>query len=169
MATLHLARGVLLRPPVVGFPARAADDLAGHHDGARDLVVGEVPRAVGTELLERGRGAAGSEGHDRGHLLSPAHARRPDDERVPDGRMALHDALDLLREDLLAAGVDARGVAAEEDERPVLREARAVAADAVADAVDHGERLARAVRVAEVAEREMATGGDPADLVHPGP
>src|SRR5439155_22432386 len=65
-------------------------------------------------------------------------------------------------------GVDAGGVAPEEEEPPVLGPARAVAADAVADPVDHGERLAGALGIAEVAEGEVAAGGEPADLVGAG-
>src|SRR5438094_4019269 len=44
----------------------------------------------------------------------------------------------------------------------------AVAAEAVAEAVDHREGLARALGVAQVAEREMALGGEPADLARAG-
>src|SRR5216684_3347413 len=79
--------------------------------------------------------------------------------RVEDGRVALHHALYLLHVDLLATRVDAGRLASEEDEAPVVGITRAVAAEAVADAVDHREGIARALGVVQVAEREMALGG----------
>src|SRR5262245_28489614 len=165
MTGLHVLRGVLLRPRVIGFSARAADDLGGDDDRARDLVIRQLPGAVRAEVLDRRGDRAGSERHDRRHLLSPARARRADDERVPHRGMALHDALHLLGEDLRAARVDARRVAAEEDQAAVLGEAGAVAADAITDAVDDGERLARTLGVAEVPERQVTLRRDPPDLV----
>src|SRR5207253_8770694 len=82
--------------------------------------------------------------------------------------MALDDALHLLGEDLLAPRVDARRLAAEEDEPAVGGETGAIAADAVADAIDRRKRLPRLLRVAEVAEREVAARRDPSDLIAPG-
>src|SRR5437762_6516983 len=113
MRPLQLAYGVLSRPEVVGLPARAPADLRGDDDRLRHLVVGEVRRAVRTELLEAQRRRPGCQRDDRRHLLSPAGARRADDERVAHRRAALDDALHLLGEDLLAAGVDAGRLAPE--------------------------------------------------------
>jgi len=161
--------GVLGCPGVVGFAARAAHDLRGDDHGLRKLVVGEVRRAVGTELLEARRRRAGRQRDDGGHLLTPARARDADDQRVVYGRVALHDALDLFREHLLAAGIDAHRLAPEEEQATVTGVARAVAADAVAHAVDDRERLPCLLGVAQVAERQVALGGDPADLVAAGP
>src|SRR5207244_10804309 len=130
---------VLGGPGVVGLAARAAHDLGRVEDGARDLVVGEVGRAVRAQVGHGREGRPGSERDDRGHLLPPARARRADHQRVVDGRVALHHALHLLHVDLLAARVDAGRLAPEEDEAPVVGIPRAVAAEAVADAVDHRE------------------------------
>src|SRR3989442_753458 len=82
--------------------------------------------------------------------------------------MALDDALHLLGVDLLTARVDAGRVAPEEEEPAVLGPPRAVAADAVAYPVDHGERLAGALGVAEVAEGQVAPGGEPTHLIGAG-
>src|SRR2546421_7787505 len=155
---------VLGGPGVVRLAARAAHDLGRVEDGARDLVVGEVGRAVRAQLGHARQRRPGPERDDRGYLLPPARARRADDQRVVDGRVALHHALHLLDVDLLPARVDAHRLAPEEDEAPVVGITRAVAAEAVADTVDHREGLARALGVVQVAEWEMTLGGDPADL-----
>src|SRR5207253_6979174 len=90
------------------------------------------------------------------------------DESVFHRGMALDDALHLLGIDLLAARVDAGGVTPEEEHPAVLGPARAVAADAVAHAVDHREGPAGALGVAEVPEGQVAARGEPAHLVGAG-
>src|SRR5438093_9157846 len=152
--------GVLGGPGVVRLPARAAHDLGRIEYGARDLVVGEVGRAVRAQIGHGRESRAGPERDDCGHLLPPARARRADDQSVVDRGVALHHALHLLHVDLLAAAVDARGLAPEEEDAPVREEATAVAADGVAHAVDGWERRQRALGVVEIPEAEITGAGD---------
>ena len=72
--------------------------------------------------------------------------------------------LDLLGEDLLAAGVDGDRVAAVQLDDAVGGEAGPVAGHGVAGAVDHREGARRLLGVAEVAERHPALLGQPPDL-----
>ena len=64
--------------------------------------------------------------------------------------------LDLLGEDLLAAGVDRDRVAAEQFDRAVREVARPVAGHRVPHPVDDRERARGLGRVALVAERDVA-------------
>src|SRR5262249_56910027 len=104
---------------------------------------GELGCAVRPHGVQRGGGGARAQGYDRRHLLTPALARRPDDEGIVDGVVALEHPLDLLDEHLLAARVDAHRLAPEEEQAAVGEPAAAVAAYRVAHAVDHREGLAR--------------------------
>ena len=71
----------------------------------------------------------GHRGDDSGDPLAPAGVVDADDEDVVHVRVADHDALDLFREDLLAAGVDAHRPPAEELDRAVLEHGGGVAGD----------------------------------------
>src|SRR5215470_327568 len=78
--------------------------------------------------------------------------------------MTLDDALDFLDVHFLATGVDARRLATEEQDAPVLTIARPVPRDAVPHPIDHREDLLRTLGLAEVPERQMSGAGDPTDL-----
>src|SRR5579875_2343144 len=71
----------------------------------------------------------------------------------------------LLGENLFAAGVDARRVAAEQLDGAVGQVARPVTGYRVADAVDHGEGGGRLGGVALVAQRHVTALREPADTV----
>src|SRR5207247_621021 len=77
----------------------------------------ELLAHVAEELVLRG--PRGAQLDDADHRLTPLLVRDPDDDRVVHGRMGLQDLLDLLRVDLLAAGVDADAAAPEERQRAV--------------------------------------------------
>ena len=86
------------------------------------------------------------------------------DHAVVHRRVRLHRGLDLLGEDLLAAGVDGDRVAAVQLDDAVGAQAGPVARHRVAHAVDDRVRAGRLGGVAEVAEREAAALGQPAEL-----
>ena len=81
-------------------------------------------------------GVAVAEAHDRDHLVSPALARPAGHDAVVHRRVGLDRALDLLGEDLLAAGVDRHRVAAVQFDHPVGAQAGPIAGDRVAHTVD---------------------------------
>src|SRR5581483_576090 len=157
----RLPRG-LLGPAVVGLAARRAHDRVDEDERLRELVARDVARGrVAEHVL--GRLVAGPQDDERGHLLAPALARRAGDDRIVDRVVVLQRLLDLLREDLLAARVDADRVAPEHDDLPLRGELRTVARHRIADAVDHGIRPPRLRLVAEVAERHVPHACDPAE------
>ena len=94
--------------------------------------------------------------HEGRHLLAPALVRRAHDHGVVDRGVVLERLLDLLGEDLLAAGVDGDRVAAEQAQLAVRVDAGAVARHRVAHAVHHREGLRGLLGVLVVAERHGA-------------
>src|SRR5690606_5445891 len=155
--------GGALGPGVVGLAAGGALDLRDDVEGARDLVAGELLAAVRDHVVVRGR-AAGTELDDRDHLLAPALVGHADDERVEDVGVRLERALDLLREHLLAARVDALRAAPEDRDRAVGLGPREVADHDVAHAAVLEEGASALLRVVPVADRHAPAQGDPADL-----
>ncbi len=90
-----------------------------------------------------------------------------DHDDVVDGGVRGDGALDLLDEDLLAAGVDGDPVAAEQLDPAVVEQVGPVAGDRPAHAVDDRERARGLVRVAEVAQRDPVAPGQPAARPRP--
>ena len=77
------------------------DEVAGH------LVAGQlVASESGTSARRGPRSRPGRTGHDGDHPLAPAVVGHAHHQHVEHGGVALEHALDLLGEDLLAAGVD---------------------------------------------------------------
>jgi hypothetical protein len=109
--------------------------------------------------LERGgiRGGTGAELDQRGHPLAEAVVGHAEDQRVEHVGVRLQRALDLLGEDLLAAGVHARVAAAEKGDRAVLLDPRPITGHRVALAVHLGEHLGGLDRVLVVAEGNVST------------
>ena len=105
-----------------------------------------------------------ADGDHRHHLLAVALVGHADDQRVEDGGMALEHVLDLLGEDLLAAGVDRRRAPPEHGDGAVVLEPGQIAGHRPAHAVDHRERGRAALVVAVVAERDPARAGQPSHL-----
>ena len=106
-----------------------------------------------------------ADAHDGDDLVAPPLARATGDHAVVHAGMALDRRLDLLGEDLLAAGVDRHRVAPVQLDHPVGAQPRPVAGHGVAHAVDHGIRACGLVGIAQVAERQTAALGQPAELV----
>ena len=162
--TCDLAAGDLAGPRVVGLAAGGADDLGHEVQLLGHLVAGDVAAAVAVELVE-GRGGAVARLHDRGDPLAPALVGHADDDGVEHGRVRLERGLDLLGEDLLAAGVDALRAAAEQRDRAVGLVDRHVAGQRVAHAARAGdEGGGRLLGVLVVLERDVAAAGEPALL-----
>ena len=98
-----------------------------------------------------------------GDPLAPAVVGHADDDGVEDGGVGLERGLDLLGEDLLAAGVDALRAAAEQGDRAVGLEDGHVAGQRVAVAVGaDDERLGRLLSVLVVGDGHVAAAGQPA-------
>src|ERR1700733_9199381 len=76
--------------------------------------------------------------------------------------------LNLLDENLLAAGVDDQGIAAVQPQCAVLRQSGAVAGYHHPLAVDDWEGLKGGVGIIQVPERDSPFSGGPADFVLPG-
>ena len=131
---------------------------------ARGALKRAIERAVNSRNSLGRNGRSAPELHDADDLLAEALARPADHDRVDDVRVAPQHLLDLLDEDLLAAAVDHQRVAPEEHDLSVGREPRAVARDGDALAVDEREGLLGLLRVAEIAERDVAAPRGPADL-----
>src|SRR6266481_5106146 len=93
LSPLSLLLRELRRPSIVGLAARAAHDFVGGDQRTRDLVAGEMRRAVSADLGDAGCGFPGMERDDGGHLLAVTLARQADDERIEHGRMALQHSL----------------------------------------------------------------------------
>ena len=106
--------------------------------------------------------------HDGRDRLTEPLVVDADDEAVGHAVDALGGLLDLLGEDLLAAGVDDLVAAAEQDQRAVGGDLGEVAGERVAHAVDDPERPRRLLRILEVSDRHEPAGGDHADLVGSG-
>src|SRR5262245_66618872 len=90
---------------------------------------------------------AGAELDDGGDALAPALVGNADDDGVDDGGMGLEGLLDLLREDLLAAAVDAHRAAAQDRDPAVGTDGREVSRHAPARAIDDHERRRRLLGV----------------------
>src|SRR5207247_10116146 len=117
----------------VGLPVgRAANRLDAEH-AFRRLEAREPLAHVATELVLRD--PRGAQLDDADHRLTPLLVRDPDDDRVVHGRIGLQDLLDLLRVDLLAAGVDADAAAPGARQRAVRLDAPPVSGNHAAHAV----------------------------------
>ena len=103
--------------------------------GARHLVAGDLVAQERVELVQRRVGAR-ARLHDRGDALAVPLVGDADDERVVDVGVGLERHLDLFGVDLLAAGVDRVGAAAEQGDRAVRLDPGEVAGHRVALAVD---------------------------------
>src|SRR5436190_16454746 len=101
-----LSSGRLLGPAVVGFPARRAHHLIDEVQLAGDLVAGDLGPAVLLDVLQRGRGSAGTGLHDGRHPLAPTLVGNADNDGVPNSGVSLHRRLHLFGIDLLAARID---------------------------------------------------------------
>ena len=102
----------LAGPAVVGLAGRGADDLVDEHDGLRQLVAGDVAGGVG-EQRRPSSTSAPSRGRTMATTSLPQRSLGPaGDDAVVHAGVGLDGHLDLLGEDLLAAGVDRHGVAA---------------------------------------------------------
>src|SRR4051812_41086534 len=112
-------RRVPVRPGVVGFADRGPADLVDQPDGPRHLVAGDLAADVRLQVGRVG-GTPGAGLDERGDPLAEPLVGLSDDERVEHVRVRLQRSLDLLREDLLAPGVDARVAAAEQRDRAVV-------------------------------------------------
>src|SRR5262245_10277666 len=101
------------RPGVVRLAGGMPTDPVTQEHGARSLEPGDRLRR---ELADTRRGEvrARAELDERDHLLTEPVMRPADDEGVQDVGMAADRLLDLLDEDLLAAGVDHHRVPAEQ-------------------------------------------------------
>ena len=106
--------------------------------------------------------------HDGDDPLAPPLVGDADHDGVEHAGMGLERRLDLLGEDLLAAGVDAHRTAAEQDDRAVRLDRGHVAGQHPAHAVDREERRRRLLLVVVVPERDVAAPGQPADRSEPG-
>ena len=129
---------------------------------ARHLVPGDVPPAVRVEVLER-RFVSRPGLHDRRNALAPSLIGNTDDDDVEHRRMRLQRGFDLFREDLLAAGVDAHGAAAEQRHRAVCFHDGVVAGHRVPPAVHRHERCRGLVGIFVVAQRDVATASHAPD------
>src|SRR3954462_10558985 len=97
---------------IVGLAVGPAFDRVDEHDVARRLVAGEQAARVFDERLRLDL-RAGERLDHRGDDLAEPGVGQADDHGVADVGMRLERLLDLLREDLLSAGVDAGRAAAE--------------------------------------------------------
>ncbi len=97
---------------------------------------------------------------DGDHPLSPALVRYTDDDDVVDGWVTEQGRLHLLREDLLAPGVDAHRTAPVEDDQPVAVDARHVTREHPAHAVLLDEGRGRLLLVLVVTERDVTATGE---------
>ncbi len=96
------------------------------HDPLGDLVGRERPRAVGAQLLRRGR-RAGARDDDRRHGLAPLRVAASEHSRLEHLRVRLEHRLDLDRRDVLAAADDRVGLAPRHVQAPALVELAEVA------------------------------------------
>src|SRR5206468_2723311 len=140
-----------------------ADPLA-VSDRARCLEAGDRPRDKLAELV-RVDGRLGAKLNDPHDLLAETLARSPDHERVDDVGVPAQHLFDLFDEDLLSAAVHDQRVAPEQYDAAIRCEARPIARDSDALAVDDRKRLLGLLPIAEVAERHAPAPRGPADLV----
>ena len=155
------ARTAVAGPAVVGLARGRAGHAVGEHPRPGDLVAGEVARGRARPARRSdGRRHAGAHGDDRAHPLAEALVGHADDEGVEDRRMALEHALDLLGEDLLAAGVDAGRAPAQHPDRAVgLDHRRRRPSTAHRTPSTTGKVGRGALGVAPVAERARGPAG----------
>ena len=113
-------RGGPGRPAVVDLACDGAFDLGDDQHPLGNLVGGEPVPAVRTQV-RLGRCSTRRGGDQRDHQLAPELVRDADHRGVGQVGMLPQDLLDLLREDLLPAGVDALRAAADQAQRPVGR------------------------------------------------
>src|SRR5262249_56177561 len=104
---------------VIGLTPRRPADLVRQPYGARHLVSGDMlaHHCLQGREIEVG---AGPQLHDCRNALPEPLVWNSDDQRVEDVWMLLDRSLDLLGEDLLAAGVNAHVAPAKQRDRPVL-------------------------------------------------
>ena len=126
---------------------------------ARQLVAGQVRRA-GTSRSSSSSSVVPSRSSTTAATAWPYFSSgTPTTRHVVDGRVALDRHLDLLGVDLLAAGVDAVGAAAEQRDPVALLDPGEVAGHRVALAVDLEEGRRRLLGVLVVADRHASRRG----------
>ncbi len=158
----QLLVGVPAGPAVVGLASRGPADLVDQPDRSRHLVTRDQPAQVRLEhshvdvvalpRLDQGRDS-----------LPEALVGKSDHQGIEDVLVRLQRALDLLRVDLLAAGVDARVAATQERERAVGLNPGEVAWHRVPGTVHLREQGRGLDRVLEVTERDVAAARESAD------
>src|SRR5215469_652943 len=159
----ELLLGVVVRPAIIGLAGQRPRDLPDEPDRPRHLVAGDLS----PQMRFKGRQVDGlpvTRLHERSDPLPEPVVRYADHHGIEDTAKRLERALNLLGEDLLAAGVDARVAAAKQGDGAVELQPGPVARDRVARAVDLGEQRRGLDPILVVAERDVTAAGDPADL-----
>ena len=154
----------MFSPPIIRLAIAKSLNLLDKKNRLGRFEVGQLRLAQGDKFGFLDDARVRLQRHQRDDFLAPPLAGPPHRQRVGDTGVGSQHLFDLFDEDLFTAGVHHQRIAPVQSQGAVGLDARPVTGDHHPLAVDLGKSALGGVRVIEVAQRNPAAAGHPADL-----